>query len=59
MLAKVMNYSITKYNVEMCCYDTLLVNVALYEFLFRCVCVWCGVNRVPADVLTPKNVGVI
>jgi len=30
VLAKVMNHSVTKYNVVMCCYDKIQVNVAAY-----------------------------
>jgi hypothetical protein len=47
---KVMNHSMTKYDVVMCCcYDKILVNVAAYVIsgfvcVCVCVCVWCGVN---------------
>jgi hypothetical protein len=62
-----------KYDIIVCCYDKLLVNVVVYEILnnikynigltlVRCVCV-CGAlirNKLPEDcVLTPKHVGVI
>ena len=30
MLAKVVNHSMTKYNVLMCCNDKILANVAAY-----------------------------
>jgi hypothetical protein len=30
VLAKVMDHSLTKYNVGMCCCDKILVNVAAY-----------------------------
>ena len=55
MLAKVMNHYKTKYNVVMCCYDKILVNVAAYVIpSYVCVCVWCG-DRVS----TPKHIAVI
>jgi hypothetical protein len=56
-----------KYNIVVCCYDKILVNVATYV-IPGYVCV-CGVSRTtlanttskfPEDgVLTPKYVGVI
>jgi len=30
MLAEVMNHQMTKYNVVICCYDKILVNMATY-----------------------------
>ena len=63
-----------KYNIVVCCYDKILVNVAPYVIVGFgvCVCVWVwvwyGVTgtlanttcKFPADgVLTPKHVGVI
>ena len=50
MLAKIMDYYMTKYNVVMCCYDKMLVYVAAYV-IPGCVCVcvfvfgWCRVNK--------------
>ena len=38
-----------KYNIAMCCYDKILVNVAAlcnsWLGVCVCVCVWCEVNR--------------
>ena len=30
VLAKLMNHSMTKYNVVVCCFDKILVNVSVY-----------------------------
>jgi len=34
-----------QYNIVVCCYDKILVNVAAYVIMIRCVCVCvcCGV----------------
>jgi len=47
VLAIVMNYLMTKYNVEVCC-DKILVNV--------CVCV-CVVNRILFRTVFPVDEG--
>jgi len=40
VLAKVMNYYMIKYNVEMCCYDKILVNVAAYVIYTTYLCIY-------------------
>ena len=52
MLAKVMNHYKTKYNVVMCCYDKILVNVAAYVIpSYVCVCVCMCVCVCGAEIV--------